>query len=310
MRALARRLVYCLPPLWRIRLRKRATLLYDQAGYGDTLMAAAVARELKQAVPGIHITMNRCKASLLHGNPFVDAVGDSYDGIDLNYHYGPHNAGESLSENLIEAMGRKAGLRNISHSVNFFPAAKERAYARALCRDLPRPIITIQAGAGPFAAGRKDWPIEYWHNLVEALRARNATTLQLGAKGDPVIDGARDLTGALTIRQSFALIEHADLHAGVVSSCMHGAAAVGATAVILYGGFERASAHDYPTVIALESHMPCAPCIRAHQRILPCPIGVECMKSITPEKALAAINAALRRRDIAAPDSREDSHAA
>jgi ADP-heptose:LPS heptosyltransferase len=302
--------LYCLPPLWRIRLRKRATLLYDQAGYGDTLMVAAVARELKQAAPGTHITINRCKASLLHGNPFVDAIGASYDGIDLNYHYGPHNAGDTLCENLIEAMGRKAGLRAIAHTVNFFPAAEERAQARAFCRDLPRPIITIQAGAGPFAAGRKDWPIEHWAALVEALRARNATTLQLGAKGEPRIDGALDLTGTLTIRQSFALIEQADLHAGVVSSCMHGAAAVGATAVILYGGFERASAHAYPTVIALESDMPCAPCIRAHQRITPCPIGVACMKSITPEKALAAIEAALRGRDIAAPGARKGSDAA
>jgi len=46
------KIFYSLPVSWRIRLKKKVAILYDQAGYGDTLLVGAVAREIKKSMAG------------------------------------------------------------------------------------------------------------------------------------------------------------------------------------------------------------------------------------------------------------------
>ncbi len=304
IRSAARALFHRLPPLWRIRLKKRASLLYYDAGYGDTLMVAGIARELKKAVPGVFIQINGCKRELLRNSPYVDAVSDRYDGIDMNYHHGPHSAGAFLRENLFEMMGRKIGLRNVSRQVDIFLDESEREWARELCASLPRPLITIQAMAGPFAAGRKNWPIDNWRELCKRLHAEGCGIIQLGAAREPAFTAAINRLGAQDIRKSIAIIEQADLHAGVVSCLMHGAAAAGTQSVILYGGFEHARLHGYASVLPLESTIDCAPCMKAFHQHQPCPRSLACMHEISPEKAYWTIMNALSpkspRKNIAA----------
>jgi ADP-heptose:LPS heptosyltransferase len=161
--------------------------------------------------------------------------------------------------------------------------------------------VTLQASSGAFGGGRKLWPAEHWAQLVRLLRRRGASVLQLGATDEKRIAGAVPLLGEQDIRRSIAIVGEADIHVGTVSSLMHGSAAVGTPAVIIYGGFERSSAHGYPSVHPIESSISCAPCARAGVRMPACPLGNECMRAITPQHVFHEVMSVLHRGTAASP---------
>ena len=279
------KLFHRLPVPWQIHLNRKVSLLYDEAGYGDTLMVGAVAREIKKKYGNVHITVNRVKEELLENNPNIDTTGQRYDGINLNYHYRVKNdtASNQFIKNLLDVMCEKVGIHNPSHSVNIFLTDNENDYAQKQIENLETPVITIHTTPDSFDNGRKLWPVEYWEKLVGLLQNKNCSVIQLGGFGELHIKGAVDLTGKQDIRHSMALIKAANLHIGVVSSLMHGAAATGTEAIILFGGFERYSLHGYKNIHPIESSIECSPCIQAHTKIEKCPINNKCMHEITPE---------------------------
>jgi ADP-heptose:LPS heptosyltransferase len=282
MKKLLRNIFSLLPVSIRIHLKKEVSLLFNDAGYGDTLMVGAVARELKKKFGAVRITVNRTKSELLYNNPNIDATGDRYNGIDLNYHYGIHSAGAHFDKNIIDVMCRKAGIRHPSHSVDIFLSDEEKDFALRIISPLKRPVISLHTTPERFDNGRKLWPAEYWDMLADLLVALPCTLVQLGGQGERPVAGAIHLTGTQDIRRSIAVIGECDLHIGVVSSLMHGAAAMGTRALILYGGFERFRVHGYANVVPLESAIPCAPCIQAHTTIAKCD-SMQCMRDILPE---------------------------
>ncbi len=284
MKVVVQKIFHALPIPWQIRLKRKVDLLYNEAGYGDTLLVGAVAREIKKKYGNVKITVHRVKEELLRNNPNVDETGHRYNGIDLNYHYGKINVGNHFDKNIIDIMCRKVGVRNVQHTVDIFLTDEERAYAEDKIEPLKRPIITIHATPGSFGQGRKLWPLKYWKKLISMLNKKEYTILQLGSAGEPHIEGSLNLLGTQDIRRSIALMNSADLHIGIVSSLMHGAAAVGTRAIILFGGFERFMAHNYSNIYAFESNIPCAPCIRANTKMEKCPLHTQCMREITPEK--------------------------
>lgn len=279
------KLFHSLPIPWQIRFRKKVSLMYDEAGYGDTLMVGAVAREIKNKYGNVHITVNRTKGELLKNNPYIDSTGERYNGIDLNYHYETesNSSTSSLNRNLIEVMCKKTGIRNPSHSVDIFLTEDENDYAQKQIENFKSPVITIHTTSDSFDNGRKLWPVEYWEELISMLKKKNCSVIQLGGSGEQYIKGTVDLTGKQDIRHSMAIIKAASLHIGIVSSLMHGAAATGTEAIILFGGFERYFLHGYKNVHPIESHIPCSPCIEAHTNIEKCPLNNQCMREITPE---------------------------
>lgn len=299
------RLFYLLPAGWRIRLRKRAELLYYRAGYGDTLMVGAVAREIKRAYGNVTVTVNGVKESLLRYNPYIDAAGQRYSGIDLNYHYGRPNAGAHLEKNLIDVMCGKVGIKNPKRSLDIYLDKEEEDYAESIVGRLARPIITIQTSSGDFDSGRKRWPDEYWEELSLKLNNAGYTVLHLGDTEDTRIKGTVNLLGKQNIRKSIAVVKRADLHIGTVSSLMHGAAAAGTPSVIIYGGFERYSAHGYGKVRPIESRIECSPCIETNAVIPPCPYGVRCMKEITPDTVYSAVTEIINKTGAVIHSSRE-----
>jgi len=279
------KLFHKLPITWQIRLRKKVSLMYNEAGYGDTLMVGAVAREIKKKYGNVQITINRAKEELFKNNPNVDTTGQRYDGVDLNYHYAAknNNISNPLTKNLIEVMCEKVGIVNPSHSVNIFLTQDENDYAHKQIENLKPPVITIHTTSDSFDNGRKLWPVEYWEEFISILKNKNCSVIQLGNSGERHIKGAINLTGKQDIRRSIAIIKAANLHIGIVSSLMHGAAAAGTQAIILFGGFERYSMHGYKNIHPIESHIPCSPCIEAHTNIEKCPLNNQCMREITPE---------------------------
>ncbi len=260
------------------------SLLYDDAGFGDTLMVGAVAREIKKKYGDVSITVNRVKEDLLKGNPHVSAMGDRYNGIDLNYHYGSYSIGRSFAGNILDSMCRKVGVTKPCHSVDLYLTREELDDAKALLDNVSRPIVSIQTTAGEFGGGRKLWPQDYWTALVELLADQGITVIHLGGVEETIVPKTISMIGKQDIRRSMAFVAQVDLHVGVVSSLMHAAEALNTQAIILYGGFERYKNHGYSHITPVESSYSCAPCATAHEKISPCSQNNACMREIKPQQ--------------------------
>lgn len=284
---------HSLPVPWQINLKKEVALLYNEAGYGDTLMVGAVAREIKRKYGEVKVTVNRTKEELLRNNPNIDSIGQRYNGIDLNYHYGNVFVGNHFENNIIDVMCKKAGVQNPEHTVDIFLTADEIRGAHSVVNSFRRPVVTIHTTPGDYSNGRKLWPEGHWTVMVKLLRERGCSIIQLGAAEEEHIDETQNFLGKQNIRSTIAIIGEADLHIGIVSSLMHGAEAVKTPTIILYGGFERYTNHSYKGTIPVESNLSCAPCIEANTVIEKCPQNNRCMKEITPEMIIDKVTRVL-----------------
>ena len=288
-----------LPISYQIKLKKRVSLFYYDAGFGDTLLIAAVAREVKRKYGNkIKVTVNTQKHNLLLNNPNIDTISNRHYGIDLNYHYGKYQAHNSFTENLIEIMCKKVAINNPEHKVDIYLSEKEISAAQKKVSNIKKPFVTIQAISGSFDAGRKLWPIEQWIDLVSKLNNLGITVIQLGSENENYIQGTTNMTHLKEIRESVAIINEASLHIGVVSSFMHAAAATNTDSIILFGGFEKYSAHQYINITPIESNIECAPCGKTNQKILPCPNNNRCMNEIPPEKIIEIVKKKLNLNGV------------
>lgn len=290
MLKLFRELLYRLPVSLQIKLKKRVSLLYHDAGIGDTLLVAAVAREIKQKYGNdIRITVNCEKQNLLNKNRYIDTLSNRYSGIDLNYHYGKLRSTDFFDTSLIDIMCKKVGINNPVKTVDLFLTENEIKNAKKTLENISSNIVTIQTTSGSFDAGRKLWPKDYWEHLVKKLNELDFTVIQLGGNSDVPIDGAIHFQNKKTIREAAAIIKESDIHIGIVSSLMHVSEAVKTKAIILFGGFERYSAHQYSSVVPIESHIECSPCGKINTHMTPCPYNNKCMKNIKPDDVILKV---------------------
>lgn len=126
--------------------------------------------------------------------------------------------------------------------------AEEQAWARAnLQRRVPqgrRPLVGLQVASFP-TKGYRDWPIEKFRELCERILGRwpQAHFLLFGGKLE--VERTRSLSaalgshatlfaGALTLRQSAALMNQVDLYVGVDTGPTHIMGALAASMVALY----------------------------------------------------------------------------
>lgn len=171
-----------------------------------------------------------------------------------------------------------------------------------------RPLVVCHLGAGTEA---KQWPIDYWAELVDQLLARPATVILVGGRSDrpkareviESIEGTAgrvwNAAGELTISQLAALLEQADALIGPDSGPAHLAAAVGKPVVALFSGTNRAVQWRPrgPAVEVLWRPVACRPCHRTQ-----CPLPAHpCMRGIRPEEVLRALDRLLPKSDAHAP---------
>lgn len=141
---------------------------------------------------------------------------------------------------------------------------------------------------------QKHWIEDYWASLAGALgREWGMRSLVLGGPADVALAQrlqARagpyllSAAGQTTLRQAAALIERAQLCVGVDTGLMHAGIAVKTPTVALFGSTPSRRLQDEPNVIALNRHLPCAPCYR-HPT---CQQRYDCMRQITVEDVLRA----------------------
>jgi len=119
-------------------------------------------------------------------------------------------------------------------------SAADHARARALLAGLPRPIVAIHAGSGPYSPARR-WRADGFVAVARALvERRRASLVLLGTElelnaGVAAATGARDLTGQTTVGQLAALLGRVDLLICNDGGVMHAGVAANAPVVAIYG---------------------------------------------------------------------------
>jgi ADP-heptose:LPS heptosyltransferase len=148
------------------------------------------------------------------------------------------------------------------------------------------PLLAIHMGAGTSA---KRWPVRSWKVLVERFLADGWRVIVIGGTDDAPHSASlgaherlRDWTGTLTVTETTALLERADLFLGADSGPAHLAASAGTLSVVLFSGTNRArqwrpwSRHS----LTLQARVTCRPC---HQKA--CPLEDHpCMTGLTADR--------------------------
>jgi len=151
----------------------------------------------------------------------------------------------------------------------------------------------------------KRWPAEHFARLISEASSRGLVPLLIGGSEDRATNAevARlsrsaplDLTGALSIIESAAVLKRCAALVTNDSAPLHLAEAVGTPAIAFFGPTVREFGYypRLPASRALEMALPCRPCSRNGKR--PCPYGTkECLASIEPARALEALLGAIGR---------------
>lgn len=173
----------------------------------------------------------------------------------------------------------------------YFSEVEENAIDQFLAtKRVASPFIALDNGTNrDWFGDLRAWPAERWQETVDRLRADrpDISVVQIGLESAPPLDGVVDLRGQTNFREAALVIKRSALFIGTEGGPMHAARAVEARSVILWGGVtlpEFAGYPDHHRVVC--AYAPCAPC----GLLGCCNKGHICMKDITVDDALAAID--------------------
>ncbi|HUY35944.1 MAG TPA: glycosyltransferase family 9 protein [Pirellulales bacterium] len=160
-----------------------------------------------------------------------------------------------------------------------------------------QPLYLLHIGAGTRA---KRWQADRWRELLGRLIVEhNAQVVLIGAgeerawaaaiTGGLAWPGVHDWTGRLSLVETAALIERADVFVGADSGPAHLAAAVGTPAVVLFSGTNRVEQWRPwgRRVVVLKHEVACSPC---HRQTCPW-MEHPCMSRLTALSVSRAIHA-------------------
>jgi heptosyltransferase-2 len=170
------------------------------------------------------------------------------------------------------------------------PAWDEPDWLHAGRFGAPAPILAVHLGAGTAA---KRWPPARWRALVALFLADGWRVIVVGGPEDVEAAAAiephenlRDWTGRLTVTQTAALLERAELFIGADSGPSHLAASAGIPSVVLFSGTNRV-AQWRPwsrRSLVLRHKVACRPC---HRKV--CPLADHpCMTGLDPDRVYRA----------------------
>lgn len=264
-------------------------------GLGDDLLCTAVFHELK-ARGRRSLWMMSNHPELFAGNPDVDVVlPDDRDVLRLassvrqrvvRLSYCRRVEAEDRDippdRHIIAEMCAQAGVRG---EVSVRPYLSLSESEKAAGRILRRQVAIQSSGMNARLAMRdKEWFPERYQRVVTALSGE-FDFVQVGAAGDPPLEGALDLRGQTSLRETAAILEGSLLFVGQVGLLMHLARAVECRSVIVYGGRELPQQTGYACNRSIATAIACSPCWRWNS----CPYDRDCMRRIEPEAVAAAV---------------------
>lgn len=150
------------------------------------------------------------------------------------------------------------------------------------------PLLAVHLGAGTAA---KRWPIAHWRDVVGRFLADGWRVIVIGGADDRTRDlpphaNLRDWAGRLSVSETTALLERADLFLGADSGPAHLAACAGVPSVVLFSGTNRVRQWRpwSRRSLVLRQRVACRPC---HRKICPL-VDHPCLTGITPDRVYRA----------------------
>jgi len=272
------------------------------AGIGDDLLCTAVFRELRRR--GQHKVWVTCKhPDLYMRNQDVEAVLPPlprYDvflsrlGVTVIYpwytSYNPaYDRDEPMPEqHIISVMCQKAA---ITGTITLKPYLELSAGEVTQGKLRPRQIAIQSSGLDArHSMANKNWSADGYQTVVTSLRS-TFDFVQIGSLGDPPLEGALDMRGKTTLRETAAVLAASLAFVGQVGLLMHLARAVDCRSVIVYGGRETPSQSGYSCNENLYSAVSCSPCWRLNS----CPYERKCLQMISAADVITALDLQVSR---------------
>jgi len=145
--------------------------------------------------------------------------------------------------------------------------------------------VAIQSSglSSPLGLLNREWYQQRFQELCAELRS-DVRVVQIGGISDMRLEGAVDLRGKTSLRQTAAVLANSLVFIGLVGFVMHLARAVDCRSVIIYGGREKPAITGYVANKNLYTQVRCAPCWLRNA----CEFNHKCMDMISVEQVIAA----------------------
>lgn len=278
----------------RARLGFPSRYFVGTGGIGDDLMCTTIFRELKKRGRS-SIAMATRHPGLFQNNADVDKVISHSNqrmcdwltlGLPLKRmgysEYDPMTDRDTpLDEHVLIKLCKLAGIGGPVELRPYLFLTEEEFTAGRHAKE--QVVIQSSALGAPWPMRNKEWYQERFQEVCAELRA-DVQVIQLGAETDPKLEGALDLRGRTSIRQSAAILANSLLYIGLEGFLMHLARAVDCRSVIIYGGRIKPSQIGYVCNKNLYTQVRCAPCWLRN----PCDFDRKCMDMITVPQVITA----------------------
>ena len=191
------------------------------------------------------------------------------------------------------ALARYVGIDTKDFSLVMSPATEmEKEHVHLLLREqgvIENEKIVVIA---PYSlSDMKDWPEEYYQQVVDFLTDRKFKLVIVGGKEHheraQKFQNAINLCGRTGIRETTYLISLADLVICGCTSVLHFAATTKTPQIAIYGPTTPVQWAPRKNCTAITKNLPCSPCYHKGQE---CQNNKSCVRSIKPEEVLLTIS--------------------
>jgi hypothetical protein len=287
---------------WRYKF-PRHLVYFGGRGFGDDLLLGTVLHELHVRGYRRLAVVSRLEDIFRHapfGGTFINEdwaalrAVKRFGGRTINPIYYtrmvPPEYDVPSSSHIITEMCRTSGLTGrVALRTYFYLTSEEKARGRLVENQV---VIQCTSAESLNFSPLKQWYQERYQAVVDTLRSQ-VNFVQLGSAKDPLLEGALDLRGKTTIRESAAILANSRACLTYIGFLMHLARAVDCRAVIIFGGRERPDQAGYACNENLFTPLPCAPCWRRATSLH----HLECMDKISTSDVVAAIERILAKGD-------------
>lgn len=284
-------------PAWLNALGARLTVVDAYGAPGDTLLTAIVCRHLRERCPRLRINCLTPNPDLLRHDPNIATLNEPETFFSVWSWYPNLTGAKDPRANLLSETFARLGwtLAPADYRARVFLTAPERSAARERLGATARPILTFNTRT---KEPTKNWPLEAWRRAITELGAR-FHLVHLGDASEPEFPGVQRFAGALSLRESMAVLSHAAVHVGGVSFLVHAANGLDVPAVVIYGGRETPANSGYAGNANLATSVPCGPCWLHEEKGERCQHDMVCMTRIGVADVLAAVERLAIRRGSA-----------